>query len=387
MVNRIIEGHIQKLWKHFPVVSVNGPRQSGKTTLIRNLFKALPYQTMEDPEILQLSENDPRRFLESFPKGAIFDEVQRSPHLFSYIQGIVDADPKKRFVLSGSQNFLMSERISQTLAGRVGIATLLPFSYQEIKSAKIKVKNLEDLLFRGGYPRLYDRKIPADIYFPNYVSTYLERDVKQIKNIGDLSVFTRFIKLCAGRAGQLLNLTSLSNDAGISVNTVKSWLSILEASYIVFMLQPHHTNFNKRLTKTPKIYFYDTGLLCYLSEIKKASQLNSHYNRGGVFENFVIAELIKKYYNQGKRPNLNFWQNNHGKEIDLIVNRGNRLTPVEIKSSVTMNPKQLDNIDYWHKLSKENSENGYVIYAGDQDIRLSRGTMLSWKTFSEKLKI
>ena len=286
MIRRELHSKLLEVSQYYPIITLTGPRQSGKTTLIKSTFTNLPYVLLEIPDIRERAQEDPKSFLEKYPKGAIFDEVQNVPELFSYLQGIVDEDNQVRFVVSGSQNFLLLEKITQTLAGRVAVLKLLPFSLMELKNTKYEIQNSLEFIFNGAYPRLYDKNIPVEQFYSDYMQTYVERDVRTIKNIGNLNSFRRFLQLCAGRVGQLLNLNSLATDTGISVNTAKSWLSILEASYIIYQLQPHHKNFSKRLVKRPKIFFYDTGLACSLLKITSVEQLDIHYLRGGLFENF-----------------------------------------------------------------------------------------------------
>ena len=268
MIKRQLEKKLKQLYRYFPVVSLNGPRQSGKSTLLKNVFPKLPYITLENPDDLQIALADPRRFLSNYPKGVIIDEVQNAPQLFSYIQGIVDSNRKIKFVLGGSQNFLLSQHISQTLAGRQGVLTLLPFSIAEMKAAGLLKKGFELTAFTGFYPRIYDKKIPPSLFYPSYLQTYVQRDVLQLIKVTDTTAFIKFIRLLAGRVGQLVNLSTLASDIGIAVNTIKAWLAVLEASYVLYLLKPHHENFAKRLVQQPKIYFYDTGLLCYLLGIE-----------------------------------------------------------------------------------------------------------------------
>ena len=380
MIPRRLEKKLQDLLRLFPVVSVTGPRQSGKTTLVQHAFPKLPYISLEDPDNNEFARNDPRGFLDNFKKGAIIDEAQRVPELFSYLQGIVDNDKKAKFVLSGSQNFLLSERISQSLAGRVGILDLLPFSMYELKAAKLLGASFETVAFKGFYPRIFDQKISPKDFFPSYVQTYVERDVRQIINVTDLHTFSVFLKLCAGRAGQLLNLSEISNDSGMTVNTIKSWINLLETSYIVFRLYPHHRNFNKRLIKMPKLYFYDTGLLCYLLNIKNVTQLKSHYAKGAIFENLIITELQKRRFHTQYDQDLYFWRDHKGREIDLILEEGKTLIPIEIKSGVTKKGNYFDGLDYWNRLSGNNSKKSYVIYGGKEDQVRSSGKLLSWQS-------
>lgn len=380
MFKRNLEEKLWKLYALFPIVSVTGPRQSGKTTLIKNTFKEIPYVSLENPDDREFAINDPKGFLNEYPNGAILDEIQKVPELFSWLQGIVDNDKSIKFIISGSQNFLLSEQISQSLAGRVAILKLLPLSLNELNNAKLLSNSFQKTAFNGFYPGTFDRKIAPEDFYPNYVQTYIERDVRQLKQVGDLHTFTTFLKLCAGRAGQLLNLSELSNETGIAVNTVKSWLNILEASYIIFRLYPHHKNFNKRLIKMPKIYFYDTGLLCYLLGIKEADQIQVHFAKGSIFENLIIADILKKYLNAGLEAPLFFWRDHRGKEIDLLIENGSKLTPIEIKSSKTASMEYFKNISYWNHLSGNQVENSFVIYGGDDDRGTSAGHILSWKS-------
>ncbi len=345
----------------------------------------MPYVNLEDLDNRNLAQDDPRGFLSNFPHGAVIDEVQQVPHLFSYIQQIVDSQDIQ-FVLSGSQNFQLLESISQSLAGRTALFTLMPFSYSELKADGFDFNTVEDLIFKGGYPRIYDKDIaPADFY-PFYISTYIERDVRQIKNIENIRSFMQFIQLCAGRIGQVVNLQSLANDTGISPNTVKAWLSVLEASYIIYLYKPHHKNFNKQITKSPKIYFYDTGLACSLLGIQSPEQLQSHYLKGGLFENFSINEISKFYYNNGIKPPLYFWQSKDKKEIDIILEKGMSLYPFEIKSAKTRNNHFLDNLNYWQKLNGTPTEYLNVIYGGDENFLTSFGNFISWRNLNELLE-
>ena len=380
MIARTLENKLKLLYTKFPVISVTGPRQSGKTTLIKEVFKNLPYVSLENPDDRAFALEDPRGFLNNYPKGAIFDEVQRVPQLFSYIQGLVDADPSIKFILSGSQNFLLSEQISQSLAGRVGILKLLPFSMFELKAANSLSETFEDVAYKGFYPRIFDQNIDPEDFYPNYLQTYVERDVRQLSQVGNLNTFTTFLKLCAGRAGQLLNMSELSNEAGVSVNTIKSWVNILETSYIVFRLYSHHKNYNKRLTKMPKLYFYDTGLLSYLLGIKKSSQIKIHFAKGAIFENLVVGELMKRHLHIGKEPNLYFWRDNKGKEIDLIIDDGEFITPIEIKSGSTKRSDYFNGLDYWNKISENDPVKSFVIYGGQENQLRNNGKLISWKS-------
>ena len=387
MVNRKLEKKLKELYRYFPVVSLNGPRQSGKSTLLKKCFPRLPYITLENPDDLQIALSDPRRFLEQYSKGVIIDEAQNAPQLFSYIQGIVDANRKVKFVLSGSQNFLLNQHISQTLAGRAGIGTLLPFSISELKEAGLMKDSVEQVLFTGFYPRIFDKKIPPSKFYPSYLQTYVQRDVLQLIKVTDASLFTRFIRLLAGRVGQLVNYSSLASDTGVAVNTIKAWISALEASYIIFLLKPHHINFAKRLVQEPKIYFYDTGMLCYLLGIDNATQLQTHFARGGIFENLVILELEKNKLNQTKQSNLFFWRDKNGKEVDCLIDDGGKLYPVEIKSSHTKSLHFFDGLKYYSGLAKTKAKKSFVVYAGNETVNIKEGAMLPWNQMEELYKL
>jgi len=377
MIPRRVEAYIQSIYKHFPVLFLTGPRQSGKTTLAKALFRNLPYVLLELPDQQRLAREDPRSFLMKYTKGAILDEVQNVPELFSYLQGIVDDDREVRFILTGSQNFLLNEKITQSLAGRAGIVTLLPLSLQEV-SDKIPTTRYEEWIVRGFYPELYNRNVPSELFYPGYVQTYLERDVRSLQNVGSLVQFNLFLKLCAGRVGQVLNLSALAADAGVSVNTSKAWLSVLEASYIVFRLQPHYKNYNKRLVKSPKLYFNDTGLVCYLLGIDGADQLSTHYALGSLFENFVIAECYKQRLAHGKREGLYYWKDNKGMEVDLLVEDGQAIKAYEIKAGRTANTSYFKNLMYWDKLSGSKIKST-VIYGGDLSQTTPGGILKSWR--------
>jgi predicted AAA+ superfamily ATPase len=323
-----------------------------------------------------------------FPEGAVLDEVQRTPELFSYIQTEVDSRRRNsQYVLSGSQNFLLQEGISQSLAGRVAILRLLPLSVNELQKSNLLSGKYEELIYTGFYPGIYANKIRPDIFYSNYIQTYVERDVRNIKQIGDLTSFTRFMQLCAGRIGQLLNLTSLANDAGLSVNTVKSWISVLESSYTIFLLQPHFRNFNKRVVKMSKLYFYDIGLAASLLKIESPGQLPTYYLIGSLFENMIIIEILKARYNSGLQSNIYFWRDNKGHEIDCIIEKTQSLIPVEIKSAKTFNFDFLTGLKYWNKISGNSAENKFLIYGGDKDFPGSEAKAFSWKNINSLIKM
>lgn len=362
----------------YPILYLGGPRQSGKTTLLRHLFPDMPYASLEDPDTRLLAEEDPRRFLKSFESGGILDEAQRVPSLFSYLQTVVDTDKSLQFILSGSQNFLLMEKISQSLAGRVGILNLYPFAFPEIVAAGVQ-PDLETFAWRGGYPALFDKNIPQEFFFNNYLQTYLERDVRLLKNVGDLSQFARFMRLCAGRVGQPLNMSTLATDTGAAVNTIKAWLAVLEASYIVFFLQPWYVNFNKRIVKAPKVYFFDTGLLCHLLGVGSSRQLETHHYFGHVIENTIIAELYKKRSNRGKLPAFWFWQDAKGNEVDLLIEENGALRPVGIKSSQTFNTRLVSGLKMWQSLTGAAPEAQFLVYAGAQKMQLEYCQLIPWQ--------
>jgi len=379
MIERTLSDKLTALSQKFQVITLTGPRQSGKTTLVKAAFPSLPYVSLEEPDIRQIALTDPRGFLSNYNGGAILDEVQHTPELFSYIQSIVDSNRNAQFVLTGSSNFLLMEKISQTLAGRTVILHLLPFSLTELKIGNYTFDQYESLIFNGQYPRIYDRDLHPSDFYPSYIQTYVERDVRMIKNIGDINSFIQFIQLCAGRTGQLINYTSLANDAGISPNTAKAWISILETSYIVYRMQPYHKNFNKRLVKSPKLYFYDTGVACSLLGIRNENQVGTHFLKGALFENLIINEFIKYKFNRGQRRYPYFWQDSRGKEIDCLLVDGENITPIEIKSGKTISNSYFDNLKYWYQLTGMSEDHGYVVYGGEQSLQTSTGSFISWK--------
>jgi len=381
MVPRTLGDKLLSLTGMFPVISLTGPRQSGKTTLCRALFPDYAYVNVENLDNRMAAEEDPLRFLRPYAKsGVIIDEAQKVPALFSYLQGIVDESGEMgKYILTGSQNFLLLENISQSLAGRVAVCHLMPFGFDELTNANMAASDADHAMFIGGYPPLYDRRIPPPDFFPSYIQTYIERDVRTISNIGNLSVFQKFIKLCAGRIGQLLNLSALGNDLGIDYKTVRSWISILEAGFIVFLLQPHYRNFNKRVVKQPKLYFYDTGLLCALLDIRSPEQIGTHYLRGNIFESFVISEYIKLRLHAGLRPDAFFWRDSTGHEIDLVLEKGDQLLAVEIKSGETLDDDFFKGLKYFKTLTSSPREHFWLIYGGDKDFDRKHGQVIGWK--------
>ena len=392
MIERQMSNQILEAVNQYPVIAVTGPRQSGKTTLCRELFPDYAYSNLENPETRQFAIEDPNGFLAQFSKPVILDEIQRVPKLFSFIMPLVDEHKKMgEFVLSGSQNFHLQEAISQSLAGRCATLKLLPFSFRELNQKPnhdifVLGKEVPDVpdspgkpfdhIFRGGYPPIYDRNIKPTSWYAQYTQSYLERDVRQLINVGDLETFERFLRLAAGRSGQLLNMNSLANDVGVSPVTVKRWISLLSASYIIFLLKPHERNFNKRLIKTPKLYFYDTGLLCYLLGIRSAQDLEVHSQRGAIFETYIISEFYKSAFNAGIEPPLYFWRDSQGNEIDLIIEDGEKLFPIEIKSGQTFSGSMLEGLNYWRSLDK--SDDGMLIYGGADNYTRSLTLVRSW---------
>lgn len=382
MIKRIAAKKVLSLASQFKAVAIIGPRQSGKTTLSKACFPNKPYASLENPEARQFATEDPRGFLAAYPDGAILDEIQRVPELLSWLQGRLDSETRKgTFILTGSNNFLLTEKITQTLAGRVAYLDLLPFSQAELRLGKDS--NLEEQLYLGGYPPVRADGIDPSDWFPAYIRTYVERDVRQIKNLDNLSAFERMLSLCAGRIGQLLNYSNLSNELGVDSKTVKSWLGILQASYIVFLLPPYFRNFNKRVLKTPKLYFFDTGLACQLLRVQNPEMLRNHPFRGALFENLIISEMLKNRYNQGKPSNLYFWRDRSGNEIDALLDRGTSAYPVEIKSGRTIQSSFFKGLTYWNVLADQ--EGGLVYYGGDdQQQRSDRTVVQSWRSIAEE---
>lgn len=378
MYGRTIEAEFRKSLKKYPVITLIGPRQSGKTTLVQTAFPNFQYVSLEDPDVRLFATEDPRGFFAKYPGSLVLDEVQRIPHLTSYVQTIVDDKKDRRqFILTGSHNLLLMEAVSQSLAGRTRVFELLPLSWQEL--AKTEKADLNQLLWQGGYPRIYDQRLDPNEWHREYLRLYVERDIRSIVSITDLDRFERFIRLTAGRVGQLANFLNLANESGISQPTAQAWFSALKTTYVCFALQPHFKNFNRRIVKTPKIYFYDTGLLCYLLKIREPEQLDSHPLRGQIFENFVVVEKIKSAFNSGQEPHLYFWRDQKGHEIDLVEDRGNSLYPMEIKNSQTFHPSFVANIKYFNALQKATGKNmGQVIYAGQEPLTFEDYLITPW---------
>jgi len=399
MIKRTLAAGLRKAATQFPVVTVTGPRQSGKTTLVKAVFEKYDYLSLELPDQRRFALEDPRGFLAQFDGPVILDEVQRAPELFSYIQVLVDerADQVGRFILTGSQNFLLLQSITQSLAGRCAVLHLLPFSLAELMgrepvppealgrtipakraAAAPREFGLQEILHTGFYPRIHDKGLSPRDWLPDYYQTYIERDVRNVVNVGDIEAFGRFIRLCAGRSGQLLNLSGLASDCGISHTTARRWLSVLEASFIVALLRPHHKNFGKRLIKTPKLYFLDTGLLCFLLQIRSPQELGHRAERGAVFESFVVSEFYKSFLHRGIPPEITFWRDSAGHEVDVIIDSGGRLTPVEIKSAQTVADDFFDMLDYWKKLAGTPDAPAVLVYGGDRLFKRSGITVMPW---------
>ena len=382
MIQRQIIPLIKEMSEKMPIISITGPRQSGKTTLSKNCFPDYDYYNLENPDTFDEAKSDPRYFLSRHKKGIIIDEVQLLPELFSYIQTMSDESGKTgEYILTGSQNFLLSEKITQSLEGRVFIAHLLPFSLDELKNTNCWTDDVEQLIFSGFYPRLYDKNISPNLFYPSYIQTYAERDVRQIVNVGNLYLFQKFMRLTAGRIGQLINYNSLSTEVGVDEKTIKSWISILETSFLCFTLQPHFNNFSKRLVKTPKLYFYDTGLACSLLGIKQKEDIAQHWAKGALFENLVIADMMKNYFNRAEIPPLYFWRDSTGNEIDCLIDDSEWIKSVEIKSSKTISPDFFKGLNFYKNLNER--AKSYLIYGGERESSRNETKVLSWGKVEE----
>jgi predicted AAA+ superfamily ATPase len=380
MIRRTVETHIRSLLRGFPIVTITGPRQSGKTTLAKVIFSDRPYASLEDPDVRASALDDPRSFLKRFPDGAVFDEAPRCPERFSYLQTVVDADGRLgRDNLTGSQQLGLLSGITQSLAGRTAFVELLPFSLGELANAGRLSTELDLMLYTGCYPPIYDRDVPVRAWLSAYVTAYIERDVRQLIKIQDLETFQRFVRLCAGRTGQLRNLSSLATECGITHNTAKAWISVLEASYVVFLLRPHHANLNKRLVKSPKLYFYDVGLASWLLGIQTPAQIETHPLRGNIFETFIVSELMKSFFNRGERPPLYFWRDSHGNEVDVIVEQGHRLMPIEIKSGRTVTREFFAGLEKWNALAGDSVIQPTLIYGGEESFSHKGIQVRGWR--------
>jgi len=382
MIERDAAPLLRNLARGFPVLALTGPRQSGKTTLARHVFGDKPYLSLEDFEVRQRAALDPRHFLAQLPDGAVLDEVQRAPELFSYLQGVVDERAHMgRFILTGSQQFGLNERISQSLAGRVAPVQLLPLAWPELQRARLAPATMEQALYGGGYPALFDRRREvADPmqWLAAYTASYLERDVRQVLAVASLSLFRRFVLMCAARTGQLLNLSALAADCGVSHTTARSWLTVLEASYLVHLLPPYHRNFGKRLVKMPKLYFVDSGLLCHLLRIDSPTTLATHAMRGAIFESWVVSETLKHRFNRGLQPDLYFWRDNHGNEIDLVFEQRGALHAVEIKSGATFSPDWLATGQRWQRYTGGAAVPPVLVYGGNDSYIVGGQQVMAW---------
>ncbi|MFG6430683.1 ATP-binding protein [Roseateles sp. LYH14W] len=386
MVPRHIQPLFERLAQQYPVVTLVGPRQSGKTTLARSLFPAKPYLTLEDPDQREFALADPRGFLAALPGGAILDEIQRAPQLTSYLQGVVDADPTPgRFILTGSQQFELMQGVTQSLAGRTGVLRLLPFTAAEVALAAPARRRLPmaDWLHAGFYPRIHDRRLDPSTALGDYFATYVERDLRQLTAVHDLQRFERFVRLCAGRVGQLLNLTSLANDAGVAQSTAQAWVGLLQTSYVIQLVQPWFVNTSKRLIKSPKLYFVDVGLACWLLGLREPAQVARDPLRGSLFENFIIMEAIKDRLNQGDASPVHFYRDATGNEVDLLLPTGTQVRALEIKSGATVNPDYFQGLRRFAAQYGSSLERGGVVYGGDTSQPRSDWPVWSWRVLMD----
>lgn len=378
---RVIKIEMDIYKNKYPILALTGPRQSGKTTFLKSQFSDYEYVNLENPDIRNFAIEDPNGFLKQYSKYVIFDEVQRVPHLFSYLQTKVDEDKVMgQYILSGSQNFHLMENITQSLAGRVALFKLLPFDIAEMEEASWLNEDYAVNLQKGFYPAIYDREIPSNVFYSNYIQTYVERDLSELIQVKDLKQFRNFLSLCAARAGQLLNLNALANECGISQPTAKSWVSVLESSYIVYQLQPYFSNFNKRITKSSKLYFYDTGLLCFLLKITDAESVKLSSLKGSLFENYVITEFIKKNYHNNLLRDVWFWRDAVGHEVDFIWQKTEKLNLVEIKATETIMQDMFKGLNYFEKLKPELIESKSIVHSGLFDQKRTIGSVKSWKS-------
>lgn len=380
MIQRTLAAQMEAMLSLYPILALTGPRQSGKTTLLVNMFPEFQYVSLENPDVRTFAINDPNGFLDLYSGKVIFDEVQRAPQLFSYLQTLVDkSGTMGLFILSGSQNFSLMSSITQSLAGRVAMFRLLPLDFSELKSAGKLPDDYGQILLQGNFPALHQRPIPPSDFYANYTETYIERDVSDLLKIKDLASFKTFLKLCAARAGQILNLTELARDAAISVPTVRAWLSILESSYLVYQLPPFFQNFNKRLIKSPKLYFYDTGLLCFLLGIKSVEQLALIEQKGAIFENFIINEFMRQNFHQNLHRHFYYWRSSNGLEVDLLI-EGDSLAfdLVKIKATKTIIQKMFSNLDEVGALAGNLLRNKVLVYGGNQSQKRSHYHVWSW---------
>ena len=378
MIERNISKKVLYYAKKYPVVTITGPRQSGKTTLCKMLFPHKSYVSLESIEEREFAKNDPKGFLSNYPNGAVIDEIQRVPDLLSYIQVAVDANRQNgNFIITGSQNFEIMNTVSQSLAGRTAIVRLLPLTIDEVFKLRKNIE-LDEFIYTGSYPGIYNEHLNPTEAISFYVTTYIERDLRQLLNVKDLSRFNTFLKLCAGRTGQILNFSSLANDCGINHNTAKNWLSILEASYIVKLLKPYYRNFNKRLIKAPKLYFMDTGLASFLLGIQNRDHLSVHPLKGALFETLVYSEILKRRFNRGETDNLYYFRDSKGNEVDILLDFGDKIDQIEVKSAQTIVKDFFNGLSFFKKLNSD-VRNSYIIYGGDASRRQQDTEIVSWK--------
>lgn len=382
LIKRELNAELKINAKQYPVVTVTGPRQSGKTTLVKKHFPKHQYYNLEEPDVREIAQADPRGFLSADNKGLILDEIQRVPELLSYIQGIVDKTKKRgQFILTGSRNFELMETVTQSLAGRTALLCLLPLSINELKTTHTPY-TVDQYLLKGFYPRVHAENLDPTKAYRNYYQTYIERDLKALIHLRDLNYFQKFVRLCAGRVGQIFNASALASEVGVSVPTINSWISILQESYVVFLLQPYYSNIRKRLTKSPKLYFYDGGLAAYLLGIENETQMSRDPLRGALFENMVVMELVKYRFNRGQDHNLYFFRDERHHEIDVVIKTGNTLAGVEIKSSATFHADFLKGLKYFEKLFKSKVARSVVIHAGEEH-RGKEFTVLNYENTSD----
>lgn len=387
MIKRDLSNLVLSAAHQFPAVTVTGPRQSGKSTLCRDLFPELPHVNLEAPDIRAFAADDPRGFLAQFPNGAILDEIQRVPTLPSYLQGLIDNDPTPgRWILTGSQNLALLDSISQSLAGRTAVLHLLPLARGEVIRFANHPTLLDETLRAGGYPRIFDQQLEPGDWLRAYVATYIERDVRAISNIGDLTTFQRFVELCAGRTGQLLNVSALAADAGVSQPTAKAWLSVLETSFLAFRLPAFHANLRKRLVKMPKLHFYDTGLVCWLLGIRSSEQLRTHPLRGAIFETWVVSEVLKHRMNAGESTGLSFYRDRHGVEADLVIEQADRITIIEAKATQTATTNVFDGVQRVHAIVSSTGRQceSMVVYGGEQSQKRTSVELLPWFSLHDR---
>ncbi|MCF8080213.1 MAG: ATP-binding protein [Desulfobacterales bacterium] len=380
MIPREIQAELEKSLREYPVVCITGPRQSGKTTLARMALPDFDYVNFEDPITRDIFNEDPRGFLHQHRNGAVFDEVQHVPALLSFLQVHVDKDPiPGRFLLTGSQHFGMTERISQSLAGRTAMLELLPFSAGEMASARMLADELDPAIWQGAYPPVHDRNLRPDRWYANYMATYVQRDVRQISQIQNLDIFTRLMRLCAGNVGQLVNTVRLATECGVDHKTVRNWLGVMEASYVLTRLSPYYRSFRKRIIKTPKMYFFDTGLACHLMGIQSPHQLATHPLRGALFENWVFAELSKSIKNNALAAHIYFWRTHGGQEVDFIIENGQRIDGIEVKSGMTVQPSMMRSLNNTASQWKGGTIRTWVVYGGEDFINIGKSVVVPWR--------